>query len=637
MASYSFQQVLVWDVNPGGAIKALRNGTVTVKNATTDATLFVVESDQNGLVSFTTTDVTTVYLVSPGGLTSGHITAASAIEAAAGASVSEDVAVAALVADSGSGTRAALESDFGTKAQQDTNTSALATVQSSIGGLLDARFMSDIADPWDGMAQAAAVASERARIERLMTGTGTRVALGRRGDDYNLYQELSPGIWWRITLAYDPTTGGQHHSLYQSVIGLPMQTVDQTDASWVFTVPGAGWVTTSNATAYGGSYIRNDSTGATATWTTPSGVTKVGLRAFRTTNGGYSKVSIDGSATAANLLPTAQQEVDAGRLASTALVANGGTLNPTDRLYDCYVPTTAGLDELVQFADGLTAGVHTVQLVNTGYKETSSSSTRLYISGGIYQTASTTVAAGNDLAPLVTLLYNSSVYEYAVVFKPTGATSAPFIGNRHGNEIEDSLTFTVDGSAITPTDGSVTLGSEVVATRTSHLRHPDTGSTNVANGECVYTMTPTGGLEVHWTLDWLVSGGVGTAYAAMIPTQGDLCDMGAAAAGQVVTLLDNDNSEKSSTRSDTLAMWDSDGGAAVSATVRNLPDAVNRWAGVSTDFAWLQDRTGGDFNKGYFQRVQGAVGTETVSAGTVWESFIRYRAAWLDDTSILAS
>jgi hypothetical protein len=112
VATYSFQRVLVWDVNPGGAMRTLRNGQVSVYNAATDALLFTVTSDANGMVSFATTDVPTVYFVSPGGLVSEHITAASAIEAAAAFTVSEDAAVQALVNDTGSATRGALDGAY---------------------------------------------------------------------------------------------------------------------------------------------------------------------------------------------------------------------------------------------------------------------------------------------------------------------------------------------------------------------------------------------------------------------------------------------------------------------------------------------------------------------------------------------
>jgi len=499
----------------------------------------------------------------------------------------------------------------------------------------DTAFMSPVGQSWDGMIRAAAIAAERSRIEGLFdaANTGTLVGVGRRGTSYDLYQELAASVWWRATLAWDATAGGEHHSLYGSLIGVPMLTLDQGDTSFAYSA--SGWLTSSNANTYGGTYARNSTTGATCTWTTPT-ATSVGLRAYRTTNGGYAKVTLDASATAATLLPSAQDEVDAGRLAATALVAGGGTLTPTDRIYDSY-GATSDSDLLIRFAEGLTSAAHTVVLTCTGYKRAASTDVRLYVSGGIYATAATTAAtAGMTLAPLVTLLSSSSVYEYAITYTPTGGTLYPFIGNRHGNDIEDVFTITLDGTVTTLTDGQVATGALVSVARATHLRHPDTGATNVATAITTYTMRPGWGMDVQAALTWLVAGVARASYLGMLPTQGNVCTKGRAAGGPVVTLTADDGSSKGSTRSDTLALWQDGGRGAVMLTMRDLPTAVNRWTGATTNFAWFEDRTGGDFNKAYFQRVQ-TPGTETIAASDVWEMFATYRAAWMTSTAALAT
>src|SRR5690606_32598678 len=120
-------------------------------------------------------------------------------------------------------------------------------------------------------------------------------------------------------------------------------------------------------------YRQSSTSGSTVTWTSPTS-TAVGIRTVATTNGGLAKVSIDGSATAATMLPTAQQMVDSGKYLAGILVANGGTLNPTDRVLDCYSPNaagTAGYEDLwdvrVGFAEGLSSAAHTVVITATGY------------------------------------------------------------------------------------------------------------------------------------------------------------------------------------------------------------------------------------------------------------------------------
>ena len=75
MSDNTFRKVLVWDVAPGGAVRLLRNGTVTVRDATgiapedagTGPALQTLVSDTQGAVTFTHPTMTTVDLVSPNG------------------------------------------------------------------------------------------------------------------------------------------------------------------------------------------------------------------------------------------------------------------------------------------------------------------------------------------------------------------------------------------------------------------------------------------------------------------------------------------------------------------------------------------------------------------------------------------
>lgn len=476
-------------------------------------------------------------------------------------------------------------------------------------------------------------AADRDRVTRLFASSGTRVAVKRRASHYDLFQELGGGIWWRMALDYDPTVNGTHHSMWQSDIGVPVFSIDQGAAAFAYSA--TGWTTSANANTYGGSYARNSTTGENVTFTSPA-ATVVGLRAFRTTNGGYAKVEIDGSATAATLLPTAQDEVNAGRLASSALVANGGTLNPTDRLYDSY-GSTSDSDVFVLFAAGLPSAVHAVKLTVTGYKRAASTDVRLYVSGGIHSVPQTTPAdSGAQVAPLAILLNNSSVYEYAITYKRAGGTLAPFIGNRHGNEVEDSLAVKVDGAAVTLADGQGMIGSVVQVDRTTHLLNPDNAAETVGNGALTWTITPTNGLDVHWRINWTQLGETATAYIGMLPSQGNLLDKGRACGGPTVTLLSDDGSKKGSTKSDSLVLWDSDGRAALMLTVRNLATAVDGWAHTTTLNTFIEDRAGADFNKGYVQRAQ-SPSTEVLDPGDIWESYLTYRAAWMTSTAPLES
>lgn len=324
-----------------------------------------------------------------------------------------------------------------------------------------------------------AAATDRDRITRLFQSSGTRVAVKRVGNDYNMHQEVSPNVWWKQTLANTTTATGTLHVMKDSIVGRPVASLAHGDASFAYSATGWGVIT--NAMVYGGNYQRNKTIGATVTWTSPT-ATHVGIRGILTNNGGYAKVTLDGSVTAATLLPTAQDEVTAGRLASSALVANGGTLNPTDRVYDSYASPTRP-DGITLFADGLTSAAHTVILTVTGYKQTPAVDVYVLLTGGISGTASTALdTAGVEIAALVTAHTGSSVYEYAMVFKRTGGTLAPFIGNSHGNETETYFGIIVDGKTVTFTDGQTRIGSAAQIERGTNLLNPDNAAEVVATG-----------------------------------------------------------------------------------------------------------------------------------------------------------
>lgn len=474
------------------------------------------------------------------------------------------------------------------------------------------------------------------RLRNILTraNVGTHAALGREGSDYVLYGELGNGRWWRQVLAYDATAGETHHSMWKSRLGVPMTSVDDTNATY-FTFTGT-WSTTSSGPPYGGSARFSIVAGDTATYVTDAAVTALGLHIETASNGGLARVSLDGDRTAATLLPTAQQLVDAGTFPNTILVANGGTLNPTDRVIDYYTSTQV-LDTLLPLAVGLAAAQHTVVITVTGYKRAAASAARVFVAGGLQATAATSVdTAGMSLAVLTTLLENSSVFEYAISFTPTGGSQVPFIGNRHGNDIEDTFTLSVDGATVTPSDGTITVGSTVSAHRTSHLLHPEAVG-SIATSDCTWTMTAAG-LRVHWFIDWLQAGTVSSSYVAMLPTQGNNLAMGTTGRGAVVgPLTADDNSVNGDSRSPSAVLWENGGHAAIGAFLLNPAVALDNFThATGSQHIWLQDRTAGDFNKAYYQRI-GSSDTAPIAAGDHWESDILYVASYLPDASVLAA
>jgi hypothetical protein len=395
---------------------------------------------------------------------------------------------------------------------------------------------------------------------------------------------------------------------------------------------GTGWGSVADAEMFGGSYKYSSDTGATATWTTPAGTTRTGMLYYRTTNGGICKVSIDGDATRANLLPTAQERVTAGFLASTALVANGGTLNPTDRVLDQYRYTSTALKNApVLFADDLAAGAHVIVLTVTGYKHThvGAVGTRLYADALLAGSTTTGVGGVNVFLPIVASFSGDtgSAKELAIQFVPPEQVSAvDFLGNIHDYEYQDSIVYTVDGATVTPTDGQILTGQVVGAMLASHLRHPDTGVTDVALIAKQYEAQPATGLRVQQTIIWQHGGETRRAYVAMYPL-GTTFNRGS----EVGATLDFDLDPNSggfvvAGARQVAYLWQATGLFGAALYVPDPVVTVNNWTYSSPTIAGLaiEDRAAGTTNKAYLTRSTEFT-PEPVGVGDVWQSEVYYR------------
>lgn len=114
MTDYAYHQVLVWDVNPGGVMRLLRNGAVTVKSWPAGAVVASLTSDAQGQLDFTLTDIGAVTLTSPSGVQSPPIVAAELLATAASFVMSNDAGVAGFVGNPASATTLALAATYET-------------------------------------------------------------------------------------------------------------------------------------------------------------------------------------------------------------------------------------------------------------------------------------------------------------------------------------------------------------------------------------------------------------------------------------------------------------------------------------------------------------------------------------------
>ena len=131
--TYNFDLVLVHDVLPGGALRTLRNTKITARNVNNNAIMATPTSDAQGRVTFTTTNVPTVSLESPGGFYN-VVTSPDAIAAALSAGAATDTIVTSLLTTD-SATRDAGDARWARTDQQPLNASRFADLQSALSAL----------------------------------------------------------------------------------------------------------------------------------------------------------------------------------------------------------------------------------------------------------------------------------------------------------------------------------------------------------------------------------------------------------------------------------------------------------------------------------------------------------------------
>lgn len=472
-------------------------------------------------------------------------------------------------------------------------------------------------------------------LQLFLPRTAPLVSVKRAGTTYRLARAIADGRYaeWDLRPFIG---GGANNQLLTHRIGIAMLSVDQNDAS---VARSAGWTlgATTVTGSYGGSYNLTETVGAYEERTCPPGSESCGFRAIFTSNGGYAKVT----GVVANLLPTAQEEVDAGRLTSAALIANGGTLDPADRLLDLY-SSDLERDRLVVIATGLSpSGTHVPRYTHTGYRNVGNTSgvSRLYTSGYMHGTSSTLISdAGAEIAALRVLQSTDSAADYAFQLLPSGASTSTLVGSVHTNEVQDSISFAVEGDTVVLADGDRETGASVVATRNTHLLHPETGGTHIADLETTFALT---GRDLAVRLapfDWLVDTRVDLAYVHMFPLDAATFtrahSLGLAAP---ITLDHDDNLFYGASRAGLGWMWDPDEGYAAALHVPNVVEETNNWARSAPHYMDFQDRgTGQLISKAYVARVGNPATPENVTAGTTWGPFEgRYMTTILGDAEAL--
>jgi hypothetical protein len=489
----------------------------------------------------------------------------------------------------------------------------------------------------------------------------TVYAIYTSATEYDLYWPTTKDRWWKsgftqiapaaTSVGSTPNNESVPFKIGQgSSIVFMAKVYEETDASFVYNIP-ANWGSVSGTTYHGGSYRRSNTTGDYYTWTSPVSSTAVAAYWPMLSNLGIAKVSIDGDATAANRLKTAQDLVTAGSLASTALVANGGTLNPTDRVWDGYSATTIS-SAFILLADGLANAAHVVKVTVSGYKNTASTDTRVPADamaavGGSVLPGGSGVTEVNMVRSVLFTATPQWEYAYQLDTRSTlGHSGGTWSGGWHGYDTTlTAPTVKVNGSVVTPTVGQVLSGTSIEFDQTNRLWTPNITTAPVASIAQQIILT-TDGLRSAHTDTWSFTGVLYcyVAYPAMASgfaiDPGGMIDTGSGDDSGVTTvsLAAADDLHETVGESATIWEWDSSATGVLvllAKTNMSLSTELNGYTQQDSDknFIWREIGSPAD-KKIYYQRVGAQIAAPVaLTSGDVWNADFTIRLAHVDNAN----
>lgn len=413
-------------------------------------------------------------------------------------------------------------------------------------------------------------------------------------ETYWLERMIGGGRYHRQALHNDVQGGNQFFQLFESGVRLLAASVAGEDPRLKY--HGSGWYHSIRAQAYNGAYeTSGDAPGEYVEWATPAGTTTVGARWVQTTGRGFALVEIDGDPTRATELPTAGELVADGKLAASALISGGGTLEPTDRLLNQYGAGT-NYDVVTLFARDLAPGVHTVRMTSTGYRQAEASSVRIGLSAMLHGGSATGFDApgvvDRDEGRAVTV---PATYELAmriILLNPT--STSVWVGGSHGNErMAGALVIRADGQPVALANGESVVAGRVVIERPTELLHPEEGGGEVGIVDLMttYTLTSRGlHVRVQATPKGARTFRYGTTYGCMLSLPNEMTKCSNAGLGEDYDCDRNDNSEVAAAKSDQLWAWEAGGQAAALVWLPDVRKSMNGYA-ASAKGIWLSDRT----------------------------------------------
>ncbi len=479
-------------------------------------------------------------------------------------------------------------------------------------------------------------------------GAGDEVGISCRitapTTSYALYQHLGRRKYLRIEmLSANPTAGQEVTKIYKVSARTYYRGYNDTTTPAVI-FPGGAWTCAANEIDYpGGRIFYTGTVGRYAQVTLPATTTWVGASFNpQATSTGVCKVTIDGDATLADLLPTAQDLVDAGTLPNTVLVANGGTLNPTDRVFNQYNLPSNYTDEMRPtanahvelFSTSLPAGAHVVRIYLTGYKQAeatfSNIACHLIIGGDLSKGILTDGTAENCFLneQEIEAISPPPIWEISWSMKPQGAAGTEWLGHSGSQKYINPPGVKVDGVDTVMVHGQFAKGTNLTIEFQAGGRHTeiDGGATDVATVEYTYTLDAATGLTIAHTTTWLMNG-TASGFPCMLMIDHAVFDRFRTLGSVATDLTDNDNGVHCNTRKAAAYAWDSDGYVGALMYIPDLNKTVENWEHAGTNQLWWADiaADGGIWKKAYAMRFDPAV---NFADGTTWQSEANYRGQW---------
>ncbi len=412
-----------------------------------------------------------------------------------------------------------------------------------------------------------------------------------------------------------------------------------------------GWGVQPNALAYDGKYYTSSTSNATIQFTTTGSSEKIGVFDQITSSTKLAIVEINGDKTLANKLPTAQQLVNAGVISTSALIANGGTLDPSWRILNSKSPQNSvtgdtlfmyGSSRRVILAENLAPGVKTVKFTVTPYYPNGTSSTGLFRVAGIWyydDTRSMSHFPEAHFEPVdegVSLGVGASDHNFAFSFTPAGSSQAIWLGH-DGTQFAGQAQLKIDGVPFTtiPPNTYTYTGEEVELDVSGTLRSGPS-SPQLATFNQKYTFRADNGIKIDSHIDWLVSGEISSGYIPQLGVNNSLSRATTATANTTYNLDSNLGNVFFNQFDTTAAIWNPTTDWAILTHLDDfvieppvvnsaIPVDENQLVSTIHEFPqdWIvqfQDREGGAINKIYYRKYQNSL----ISPGDTVDTSARY-------------